>query len=286
MKLNMNDLTCTQKQFVSYVEAIMYSNKLSHSYLIEVGDSLLEFPFVLSFVKMILCPEEVKKVSNLNCSHCNVCRLIENGNFPDLEIIESEGAQIKKNQLVSLKDDFQKKSLIGKRRVYVIMNAEKLNPSSANTILKFLEEPSDDVIAILLTQNRYQVLDTILSRCQVLSLMDTSFSVDLDLNVVQFIKYLIDGDSLFIHYKKIYEDILPDKVVAKNIFELIEKVFVYCLSLSTNDLENHDLSFLKSCDKKCILMYITIIEEEIPKLVYNINYKLWLSSIFSRFVEV
>ena len=41
------------------------------------------------------------------------------------------------------------------RYEYIIKNAERLNPSSANTILKFLEEPEDNIIAILLTNNRY-----------------------------------------------------------------------------------------------------------------------------------
>ena len=48
--------------------------------------------------------------------------------------------------------------------------ADKLNMSSANTILKFLEEPEDDIVAILVANNRYAVIETILSRCQVLSL--------------------------------------------------------------------------------------------------------------------
>ena len=50
--------------------------------------------------------------------------------------------------------------------LFIIYNAEKLNTSSANTILKFLEEPEENIIAVLTTDNRYQVLDTILSRCQ------------------------------------------------------------------------------------------------------------------------
>ena len=162
----MNDLTYIQEKFVNYIEKIIQSNKLSHSYLIELGDFSLDFPLVLLFVKMILCSEMVADVENLNCNRCNTCKLIDENSFPDLQIIEAEGSQIKKNQLLSLKGEYQNKSLIGKRRVYIIKNAEKLNPSSANTILKFLEEPEEGVIAILLTSNRYQILDTILSRCQ------------------------------------------------------------------------------------------------------------------------
>ena len=278
----MNDLTYIQKKFIDYIEIIMKSNKLSHSYLIELGDSSLDFPFVLLFVKMILCPHSICNINGLNCNKCNICKLIDEGNFPDLEIIEADGMQIKKKQLLRLKEEYQNFSLIGRRRVYIICEADKLNPSSANTILKFLEEPEEGIIAILLTKNRYQVLDTILSRCQILSLVDSTEVSTVDNSIIRFIHYLISGDDLFIRYKEILDSMLPEKTVAKEVFDSIEKIFIQYLS----GHENKQFSFLNSCNREHLLSYITIIEEEIPKLMYNINYKLWLDSIFSRFVEV
>lgn len=280
----MNNLTDIQNKFVSYIEKIMMSNKLSHAYLIEMEDSSIEFPLVLLFVKMILCPLEINKCDKLNCSKCNVCRLIDEKNFPDFEIIEADGNQIKKNQLLELKDEFQKTSLIGKRRVYVIKDAEKLNPSSANTILKFLEEPEENIIAILLTRNRYQVLDTILSRCQILALNDASMVIRYDDEIALFIKYLFNGKALFIHYKEILDNILVDKNKAKEVFEQVEKIILGYLGGKLNS--DYDLTIFKEIEKKTLLKYVSIIEEEIPKLVYNINYKLWLDSIYTRFVEV
>ena len=278
----MNDLTYIQQRFVNYIETIIKTDKLSHSYLIELGGVSLDYPFVLLFVKMILCPHLVSNIDGLNCNRCNTCQLIDEGNFPDLEIIEADGMQIKKKQLLSLKEEYQNYSLIGHRRVYIIREAEKLNPSSANTILKFLEEPEEGIIAILLTKNRYQVLDTILSRCQVLSLVDSTEISSVDDTVIRFIRYLISGDDLFVYYKEILDSIMPDKTVAKEVFDIVEKIFIQFLSGQEND----QLSFLSDTHRDKILSYITIIEEEIPKLVYNINYKLWLDSIFSRFVEV
>lgn len=278
----MNDLTYIQQRFVNYIETIIKTDKLSHSYLIELGDVSLDYPFVLLFVKMILCPYSVSNIVGLNCNRCNTCQLIDEGNFPDLEIIEADGMQIKKKQLLSLKEEYQNYSLIGHRRVYIIREAEKLNPSSANTILKFLEEPEEGIIAILLTKNRYQVLDTILSRCQVLSLVDSTEISSVGDTVIRFIRYLISGDDLFVYYKEILDSIMPDKTVAKEVFDIVEKIFIQFLS----GQENKQTSFLNDTHRDKILSYITIIEEEIPKLVYNINYKLWLDSIFSRFVEV
>ena len=282
----MNDLTYIQEKFVNYIEKIIQSNKLSHSYLIELGDFSLDFPLVLLFVKMILCSEMVDDVENLNCNRCNTCKLIDENSFPDLQIIEAEGSQIKNNQLLSLKGEYQNKSLIGKRRVYIIKNAEKLNPSSANTILKFLEEPEEGVIAILLTSNRYQILDTILSRCQVLSLLDDSETEIVDDKIIVFMRYLIHPEDLFIHYKEIYDSILSDKETAREIFFAVEKILINYLSTKSRNKNSSIFSFLDNVNANILLSYITIIEEEIPKLVYNINYKLWLDCIYSRFVEV
>ena len=69
-------------------------------------------------------------------------------------------------------------------------------------------------------------------------------------------------------------------------FFVIEKILINYLSTKSQGNENSNLSFLDSVDANILLSYITIIEEEIPKLMYNINYKLWLDCIYSRFVEV
>lgn len=44
-----------------------------------------------------------------------------------------------------------------------------MTANAANALLKFLEEPSSDTTAILLTEQSHQILNTILSRCQVVT---------------------------------------------------------------------------------------------------------------------
>ena len=52
--------------------------------------------------------------------------------------------------------------MLDNKRIYVIKEADKMNLFASNTLLKFLEEPVDDVIAILLTTNRYKIINTVL----------------------------------------------------------------------------------------------------------------------------
>lgn len=51
------------------------------------------------------------------------------------------------------------------RKVGVVFEAERLNPSSANAFLKTLEEPPADTTILLLTTKPYSLLPTIRSRC-------------------------------------------------------------------------------------------------------------------------
>ena len=59
------------------------------------------------------------------------------------------------------------------KRIYIIKECDKMNLQTANSILKFLEEPADNIIAILMTNNISKLLETIVSRCQLIRLNNT-----------------------------------------------------------------------------------------------------------------
>ena len=66
------------------------------------------------------------------------------------------------------------KSVEGNRKIYMIADADKMSVSAANSLLKFLEEPASDTVAILMTEQGQRILPTILSRCQVLTFTSLS----------------------------------------------------------------------------------------------------------------
>lgn len=138
------------------------NSKCSHAYLFEISNEE-QFNIIMAFVKSIVCPSNKFACSK---SDCNICDRIDNGNYPEITVIEPDGMWIKKEQLVSLQQDFSKKAIEGNTKIYIIKECEKLNKTSANSILKFLEEPEDGIIAILVTKNSNMVIKTIVSRCQ------------------------------------------------------------------------------------------------------------------------
>lgn len=144
------------------------NKKCSHAYIIETNGYSKGLNLAVAFSKSLLCPNGF--INNKNCSDCNQCVNINKNEFMELKIISAEGQWIKKNQLEELQNEFSKKSIYSNKKVYIINEAEKLNESSANSILKFLEEPEENIVAILVTNNSSQLLNTIVSRCQILSL--------------------------------------------------------------------------------------------------------------------
>lgn len=58
----------------------------------------------------------------------------------------------------------------GGQRVVIVDSADEMNPSAANALLKFLEEPPDRVVFLLVSHQPARLLPTIRSRCRHLRL--------------------------------------------------------------------------------------------------------------------
>lgn len=103
------------------------------------------------------------------CGNCSACRKISENNHIDVETFSPDGQFIKIAQMRDLTEKAQFRPYDGRRRVYIIDQAERLNPQAANSILKVLEEPPETTLLILVTSRPYSLLETIRSRCQMLS---------------------------------------------------------------------------------------------------------------------
>lgn len=273
------NLTIAKERYYNLINKIVNFNKVSHAYMIEINDYDNDFNCIIDFVKLIL---------SKNSDDNSISKLIDSGSYPDLKIIEPEGNMIKKKQLMQLQEDFRNKSFLDNKMVYIIKQVDKLNESSGNTILKFLEEPEEDIIAILVTTNRYKVIDTVLSRCQILSLQGSDDSYSISENIVELIKFMIQRDSLFVNYQYIFDNILSDKVVAKDVLSIVEKIFVnylnYISGVEGFSCNDDVIRILSQVNVDLITKFIAVIEEEVSKLEFNVNYKLWLDCFFARLI--
>ncbi len=273
-----------KRKYINYVNNIIKNNKVSHAYLFEIEDYNNDYNYIIDFIKMIItnCSyEEIKNSSN------PIFDLIDKNEYLDIKVIEPEKNIIKKNQIVDLQMEYNNKSLLNGKRIYIIKQVEKMNLSSANTILKFLEEPENDIIAILVTENRYQVIETILSRCQIISLKDAHVSFNIDENVLTLLSCVINPQNFFIEYKKII-GVYEEKDSIFDALRIVENIIV---SFINNKYEIEDLSLgdsvislFSDIDNKTLLNRLSILEDSLFKLDFNINYKLWLDSLFASLI--
>src|SRR5574344_1913022 len=146
------------------------SGKISHAYLFETRGYSKTLDVAYAFSKSLLCP--LKQFNLSNCKDCPICSQIDNKNSLNVKLIQSDTNQIKIEQIDELKRDFSEKDVNNNKKIYIINDANKLNNKTQNSLLKFLEEPEDNIIAILVLENRYQLYETILSRCQIVTFND------------------------------------------------------------------------------------------------------------------
>jgi DNA polymerase-3 subunit delta' len=106
------------------------------------------------------------RLQNNFCDACPSCQRISENAHPDVRNIAPDGQFIKIDQMRSMNREVFFKPFEGRRRVFIIDEAEKFNDESANSILKTLEEPPTTSILILVTSRPDDLLPTIRSRCQ------------------------------------------------------------------------------------------------------------------------
>ncbi|MGD6819063.1 DNA polymerase III subunit delta' [Metabacillus sp. 113a] len=165
MNRTWKELEAYQPRVLKLLENSIRKKRLAHAYLFEgkKGTGKKETAFLLA--KSFFCTD---RETAEPCGDCSSCRRIESGNHPDLHVIEPEGLSIKKHQIQSLQEEFSKKGLESSKKFYMISHADKMTANAANSLLKFLEEPGADTIAVLTTSQVHSILNTIQSRCQVL----------------------------------------------------------------------------------------------------------------------
>ena len=273
-----------KRKFIDYIDKIIDNGRISHAYLFEVDNYEEDLNFIYSFIKMILCK---CKYNDLNNSDNKIISLIDSNNYPDLYVIKPDGSSIKKGQLIDLQKEYSNKSLLDNKRIYIIEECEKMNQSSANTILKFLEEPEDDVVAILIADNRYHVIDTIISRCQIISLKENFNVSDYSDDFIDFFESVLKPNDFYIKYNNFIKNVIPEKSITIDYLNKINNIIISYLNYKNGvcDIFSDDLKFLlDKYDDDYLINIISIIEDEIQKLNFNVNYKLWLDAFFAKLI--
>lgn len=148
---------------------------LSHAYLISGGREENRHAYGMKLAAAYLCES-----SHPPCGACRPCRKAASGAHPDLNVVSPpEGKrEIAVDQIRQLRADAYIRPNEGRRKVYLIEPAEKLNPSAQNALLKVLEDGPEYTAFLLVTGEPGLMLETVRSRCEHLVLPPEEEPVD------------------------------------------------------------------------------------------------------------
>lgn len=258
-----------------------HENRLSHAFLIETNSQEQTLQELKQILKEINCEQEYK----IDCNYCNLCHMIESENLPSLVIMRPDGQTIRKEQVMDLKKKFATMPIYSRFNMYLIMNAEKLNLSSANTLLKFLEEPETGILGFFLTNNKENIIDTIKSRCQIITCFyDKREGIDdliYQLTMELMTEIHLSKDKAFLYNKDKVGSLSKDKL-QKIFCEMIEVYFYYYQQIIKKlEIEKYlEVSFLMKKKPDYLMKQLNIVQKLEEELNFNVN----LNMILDRLV--
>ena len=284
----------------TYLKSIVKKKSFANGYIFYGAEGVGKKQTALKFIK------EIFKQSSLSE---NVEERITNNNHPDFLIIEPDsllatkssgsfdlektiksGSEIIKiAQIRNIKTFLSQKSINSEKKIVLIIDAHLLNEAASNCLLKTLEEPSNGIF-ILLTSKLNLLLDTIISRCQVIRFR--SFS-DEQLNSI--LKDYLDSSNCKLNKKFKFEDLIKSAngsqyQLLKNLEtwnELSEEITSKLNSPIKNNLEIFEVAKLiteqlETDQQICLVNFIQIIwwrKVKNPVLIKNLeNLKSYLKN--------
>lgn len=291
----MEEIIKNQPILNKLINNIRNGGKITQSYLLSGNDKQKLYDVSILLSKVLLCESKFE----LNCNKCSICKQIDSENYNELIKIKPVNDTIKKEEIIKLKEKFKTESIGSKYQVYIIYDVDLLNQSAANSLLKFLEEPDSNNIAIFTTTNLNSVIGTIISRCQIIKLNADQASLNSELvknmsmleddNIKLVVEYFFDIENN--NCKALTN--LKEKFL--NIFNTKEllKSSLYVLVLLYKDMLNYkifnklyyfkyELGIINIANKNStenIIKKMSLILENLEKLKYNVNTTLFMTNL-------
>lgn len=156
------------EQIIEHLKNAITMDKISHAYIINGPKESGKMMLAEAFAMALQCEEQ----GDEPCLSCRSCHQAIDHNQPDIIYVSHE----KPNTIAvddirtQLNNDIVIKPYSSKYKIYIIDEAEKMNPQAQNALLKTIEEPPAYAIIILLTTNADSFLQTIRSRCIILDI--------------------------------------------------------------------------------------------------------------------
>ena len=144
--------------------------QLSHAWIVASPSEALRMRRATELAAALVCRQQGRTA----CGQCGHCRKAFAGIHPDIITIAREAGddasprkELYVHQIRALCLDACVLPNEAARKVYLIAEADKMNESAQNALLKLLEEPPEHAALILCTASLERLLPTVRSRCAV-----------------------------------------------------------------------------------------------------------------------
>lgn len=164
-----------EKEPIAYtiLKNTLVSGKLAHSYLFsgELNNIKIEAAYLLA-------QSIIENKNDFACEECNTCKRIRNNEYFDVIFIDGYESSIKNEMVEKVLDEFSKTALEASgKKVYIISNVNNASNKALNSLLKFMEEPTNDnTYSVFITDRKEELLPTIISRCLEVPFVTRDFS--------------------------------------------------------------------------------------------------------------
>lgn len=282
--LNINNRCAVQ------IENCIQSGTLSHAVILEGSDVNTRLLAAKQIAKALVCSGEKKP-----CGNCRSCKKVEAESHPDIFFLEkgSDSSMIKVDAIRDLKEKAMLFPNDGTKSVFIIHEAQFMNPQAQNALLKIFEEPAQHVCFILTCSAKSAFLETITSRATSYYLSNEEYCAVDDSGfekakpvVDELITALCSKSELdFLTKTAVFQ---KDKVLFKNVLSMFIPVFRDAL-INTSPMsdcrESADL-LRRSFTPKKIFAFIEITNQLLEGIERSANHNLAITRLCSAFYNI
>ncbi len=155
------------RPIIDQLKAALAKKMCAHALIFEAPKGAYAFELGLIFGQLLYGEED----PNVGGTHA---ARIAHETHPNLVVIRPTKQFILKEDILALQRNFNQTALEPGPKLYLIDQADRMNPQAANALLKFLEEPHPDIYGVLITEDASRLLPTLQSRSQKLTLPSLS----------------------------------------------------------------------------------------------------------------
>lgn len=279
----------SSEEIINSIIKSFHEKNNSHAFLLETNNIEACYKDIINMIKLLNC-------KNGTIDDCNVCHTIDVGTNPDIITVRPEKKEILVEPIDNIIKQFATLPLISKYSMYVIVEADLLSQTAANSLLKFLEEPEEGIIGFFITNRPESMLPTITSRCEIINIRYGNNSV-LDLLNISEEDYkdfydeathvikVLDMPKAYERLTKIESLKSKEREEVLKIIKLVYRIYVIKFeNLINNEYNNLDysgqiLDLIELSDVTKIANRIKRLEQFLNDYKMNVNKELFINNL-------